>query len=333
MKNQSLAFSRKAAKNLSVAILVIASSFSFSFPSFAESLKELSLETNDFAVKVYRQGQNNQLNINIWDIKNKSSVANAQEIKKAEMTVSKDVSQKEEKQDENPWLEIAKIVLTPLSNSLSVFLLVVVLAWIIWNFVRQNSNQIIALLRNLNIRSIGVGEFFTLEFEQSISDAYVKQDLGLPSVNDKREIRDVVEHLAPLVEGKRILWVDDHPENNHQEQAIFTKFKINVQSVRTSALAQQELLARPNYYDLMISDWNRDPQQDPNKAEGLRFLEEIRADGIEIPVIFYHGIVDEQELNQRRSLAKQARAIGTTGSPGELLKWTMAGLVSKSLLP
>jgi CheY-like chemotaxis protein len=189
------------------------------------------------------------------------------------------------------------------------------------------------LIRDLNIRSIGVGEFFTLEFEQSISDTYIKQGLGLPSVNDKREIRDVVEHLVPLVEGKRILWVDDHPENNHQEQAIFTKFKINVQSVRTSALAQQELLARPNYYDLMISDWNRDPQQDPNKAEGLRFLEEIRAIRIEIPVIFYHGIVDEQQLNQRRNSAKQAGAIGTTGSPGELLKWTMAGLVSKSLLP
>jgi hypothetical protein len=122
MKNQSLACSRKAAKNLSVAILVIASSFSFSLPSFAESLKELSLETNDFAVKVYRQGQNNQLNINIWDIKNKSSVANAQEIKKAEITVTKEVIQKEEDQG------IAKIWLTPLANSLFVFLLVVFLA-------------------------------------------------------------------------------------------------------------------------------------------------------------------------------------------------------------
>jgi hypothetical protein len=74
MKNQSLAFSRKAAKNLSVTILVITSSFSFSFPSFAESLQELSLETNDFAVKVYRQGQNNQLHINIWNTKNKSKL-------------------------------------------------------------------------------------------------------------------------------------------------------------------------------------------------------------------------------------------------------------------
>jgi hypothetical protein len=91
-------------------------------PSFAESLKELSLETNDFAVKVYRQGLNNQLNINIWDIKNKSSVANAQEIKKAEITVTKEVIQKEEDQG------IAKIWLTPLANSLFVFLLVVFLA-------------------------------------------------------------------------------------------------------------------------------------------------------------------------------------------------------------
>ena len=240
---------------------------------------------------------------------------------------------KEDNEYANPWLEIGKIVLTPLSNSLSVVLLVVLLVWIIWCFISHNKNQIIALIRSLNIKNIGVSGVFTLEFEEIIDNTYAKQGLGLPSVNDKREIRDLVEHLAPLVEGKRILWVDDQPENNQQEQAIFTQFKINVQSVPTSELAKQKLLARPNYYDLMISDWNREPRQDQNKAEGLRFLEEIRTEAIEIPVIFYHKIFEARELNQRRRLAKQAGAIGTTESPGELLKWTMAGLVSKSLLP
>ncbi len=325
MKKQSLAFSMKAAKKFSVAILLIASLLSFSFPSFAESLKELSLETDDFAVKVYRQRQNNQLSIDIWDIKNKHSIANAQEIKKAEMTVIKDVTPKEEDQ------EIARIWLTPLANSLSTFLLIVFLTLFIWFFLWVNRNRIISLIKDLKIRSINVGQFFTLELEQSISYTYIKQGLGLPSEDDKREIRDVVEHLAPLVEGKRILWVDHHPENNQEEQAIFTKFKIDVQSFRTYELAKRELLARPNYYDLMISDWNGDPQQDPNKDEGLRFWKEISAEIIEIRVIFYYEIVDEQELDRRRSLAKQSGVIGTTGSPGELLKWTMAGLVTKSL--
>lgn len=333
MKNQSLTFSRKTAKNLSAPILVIAFSFSFSCPSVAESLKELNLKTNDFTVRVYRQGQNNQLQIDIWDIKKQSFIVESQEVKEAEISFIKDMIQKEENQDENPWIEIAKIVLPPLSNAVSIFLLVVVLTWIIWSFVWKNSNQINSLINTFNIKSIGVGEFFTLEFEQSIVETYFGQGLGFPSVNDMLEIRNVVERLAPLVDGKRILWVDDHPQNNQKEISIFTQLGIEVQTVLTSQLAKQELLAKPNYYDLMISDWNRDPQQDENKAEGLRFLAELRANPIEIPVIFYHGIVQQQQLNLRRRLAKQAGAIGTTGSPGELLKWTMAGLVSKSLLP
>jgi hypothetical protein len=44
-------------------------------------------------------------------------------------------------------------------------------------------------------------------------------------------------------------------------------------------------------------------------------------------MVFYHGKVTQEELAKRRHLARSAGAIGTTGSPGELLAWTVAELV------
>ncbi len=321
-------------KNISVAILlVIVSLFWLSSPSFAESLKELNVETSDFAVKVYRKGETEQIHLNIWDIKNKSSIANAQEVKKAEITVIKDVIQPEGNENANWLLEIGKIFLLPLSNLIFVILLVLALGNLILFLLRKNRHEIISLIRTFNITSIGVGEFFTLAFEQSVVKTYKNHALDAPSFKDIEEIRDIVERLAPLVEGKRILWVDDHPENNKEEKAIFTQLGIEVKIVKSSHEAWQKLSTKSNDYALMISDWNREPQKQKNKAEGLRFLEEIRTQSIKIPVIFYHGIVDKKELNNRRNLAKTVGAIGTTGNPGELLKWTIAELVTKSLLP
>jgi hypothetical protein len=52
---------------------------------------------------------------------------------------------------------------------------------------------------------------------------------------------------------------------------------------------------------------------------------------LEQRVIYYHGIVDADELHRRRRDAREAGAIGATGSPGELLRWTLIELARVAL--
>jgi hypothetical protein len=52
----------------------------------------------------------------------------------------------------------------------------------------------------------------------------------------------------------------------------------------------------------------------------------MRDSGLEQRVIFYHGLVAPEELAKRRRDALQAGAVGATGSPGELFRWTLIEL-------
>jgi hypothetical protein len=80
----SLMASRIITKSLPAAILVSISSLSFPGLSLAESvsLEEIKLESqiNGLVVKVYAQGNNDRLYMNIWDNNSKSFVANANQI-------------------------------------------------------------------------------------------------------------------------------------------------------------------------------------------------------------------------------------------------------------
>lgn len=146
MKMQLLTLSRKVAKSLSIASLVIASTFSLSFPSFAESLKDLSLETSDFAVRLYRQGDKKQLYINIWKREGKGFyVANASPVQKVEFT----------QEEEKFWLEIGKIILpSPPITLLSILIFVLVLYFLI----SCGQKQINKLRENLGITGFTVGK-------------------------------------------------------------------------------------------------------------------------------------------------------------------------------
>lgn len=157
MKMQLLTLSIKVAKSLSIASLVIASTFSLSFPSFAESLKDLSLETSDFAVRLYRQGDKKQLYINIWKREGKGFyVANASPVQKVEFT----------QEEEKFWLEIGKIILPPLSNFFLIFCLVVAL----FIFICFQKKRIAELIEDFKITKLGVSWF-----EVQFAEAYQKE--------------------------------------------------------------------------------------------------------------------------------------------------------------
>ena len=142
---------------------------------------------------------------------------------------------------------------------------------------------------------------------------------------DEREVRSQARRLIDLPESKRVLWVDDHPNNNTAEVGALAKLQIEVAAVRSTdeALARLSETSGHRGFDLVISDWGRSAE---GPLAGLRFLAAMRMRSHAQPVIFYHGTFGEV---QRAALAASARAAGAFGEavlPDELMRLVLAAL-------
>jgi CheY-like chemotaxis protein len=220
--------------------------------------------------------------------------------------------------------DILKIVLPPVLN------LLVVLAIVLFFWAMRE--RLAQLFDTLGIKSAELPGGFRVErFETLTVEAYAKQELGPPSEDDKRKIYNIGAYLAPLAAGRRILWVDDNPGGNSLERAALLELRIDVQTRRDTGEALAELRDPEETYDVVISDWHRGSSRNDEASEGLRLLHSMRSERIKVPLIFYHGPVGPDQLAQRRQLAHAAGAVGATGSPGELFRWTMIELVKKNL--
>ena len=79
----------------------------------------------------------------------------------------------------------------------------------------------------------------------------------------------------------RILWIDDHPENNSREREYLRGKNIGIYSITSSREAL--LLISLYQYDVIISDMGREE----DAIAGLKLLEQMRNQGIEIPFYIY----------------------------------------------
>jgi CheY-like chemotaxis protein len=81
-----------------------------------------------------------------------------------------------------------------------------------------------------------------------------------------------------------ILWVDDNHDNNRNERFELQKLGIKVLQASSTEEALAVLLSQP--IDAMISDMSRHGRP----RAGLELLQEIKARGRSIPVVFYVGV-------------------------------------------
>lgn len=187
------------------------------------------------------------------------------------------------------------------------------------------------LLDALGVKKVGVspgGEISLECFENRMADAYKKRLHKLPSENERRRIRNIHQCLAPVVLGRKVLWVDDYHAGNKDEHLAFAEMSIEVQDCRTTDEAIQLLDVAARGFDLVISDWSREGEIVTQPSAGLELLKRIRDDKkLSIPVIFYHGSVPQDELETRRRLSLEMGGGGTTDNPGKLLDWTVGELV------
>jgi CheY-like chemotaxis protein len=138
-------------------------------------------------------------------------------------------------------------------------------------------------------------------------------------------VRSQARRLIDLPEVKRVLWVDDHPENNAAEVGALAKLQIEVAAVRSTgeALARLSETSAHGGFDLVISDWGRSAE---GPLAGLRLLAAMRVRSHAQPIVFYHGTSGAM---QRAALAASAGAAGAFGEavlPDALMRLVLAAL-------
>lgn len=140
------------------------------------------------------------------------------------------------------------------------------------------------------------------------------------------EAEDMAVALIDMPEQKRVLWVDDKPENNHHEIAALAKLQIEVVTVRSTEEAIARLDSDAEGFDLILSDWSRPEPLDGLPSAGVKLLHALAGRPRRIPVIFYHGTFDAAARARQRDLLMGAGAFGEAVHPGELLTLVGAAL-------
>jgi CheY-like chemotaxis protein len=152
------------------------------------------------------------------------------------------------------------------------------LSWVVLAFV-----VVAALLRLLRsqdapLSKLGLGpagvtmEFAEARFDEAVakSDQKTQQAIGDAA---KRSVIDRLQAHAPLLAKARILWVDDHPENNAALVDLLRQFGASVDTPRSNADAFE--LLGTSRYDVVISDVARDDENPGGDLKGVEFANAV----------------------------------------------------------
>lgn len=90
--------------------------------------------------------------------------------------------------------------------------------------------------------------------------------------------------VGDLIQGRRILWVDDNPGNNEHELGALTALGYVIEQADTNEVAASR--ASEKSFDLVISDIGRKPPAPP--TEGLNLPGYLQGQGIIIPPVIYY---------------------------------------------
>lgn len=128
---------------------------------------------------------------------------------------------------------------------------------------------------------------------------------------------------AQRIAGAKLLWVDDHPENNIYPRRAMEAVGIQI----TLSKSTQEALEKvhSDTYDVIISDMGRQPsdsQAPYEKMAGYDLLDKLRAEHINTPFIIYAG--SNSPKHQKETISRGG--IGTTNNTQELFQMVIDGI-------
>ncbi|MFV0475516.1 MAG: hypothetical protein ACK5MQ_15100, partial [Pikeienuella sp.] len=119
---------------------------------------------------------------------------------------------------------------------------------------------------------------------------------------------------------RRILWVDDKPENNATLIAILVNEAIEVDTARTTRQALDRLAAAPDGYAAVVTDQGRLEESGLRRNAGTELVRRMRAEGIGLPVALYTSARGAT----RGGAAREAGADLVTASPSDLRAFVAA---------
>lgn len=205
-------------------------------------------------------------------------------------------------------LELVKLIPSVLWFCLVTILIVM--------FYRPIRDDLLPRLSGFNVMGVEfsfVQESLDAALELAEKNPQWKVDV---SREQKERALNRARHHWKLFRGARILWVDDHPENNINERRMFAQLGAHIDMARSTDEALGQL--RAGVYDLAISDMARGD----NVVAGLDFLAQFRKENKTTPMIFYVGVLDSEK-------GVPAQAFGITNRPDELLHLTLDTLERK----
>ena len=189
------------------------------------------------------------------------------------------------------------------------------------------------ILRNVSEFSLKAGVFEAkaktqeIEAAASLGAAIAKHegelhpDNKISTENESFKIPGLVNRVfQPRVirrlTNRRILWVDDRPENNFFERRALEALGIQFTISTSTDDALKKL--HQNNYDVIISDMGRPP----DKRAGYTLLDEIQTMEINTPFIIYAG----SNLPEHKAEARQRGAYGSTNIATELFELVISSI-------
>jgi CheY-like chemotaxis protein len=181
---------------------------------------------------------------------------------------------------------------------------------------------------NLSILKLGPLEAQREQAEKivdSLKQAAKEQKQDDPQLSSDENTRNIPklakQAVNPLMMRQlsktRILWVDDHPENNTYQRNALEALGIRFTIVTSTEIALKELKSKE--FDTIISDMDRSP----DKVAGYTLLDEVKAMNINVPFILYARGGNREE---RKKEALKKGAFASVSGPQSLFETVINAL-------
>ena len=115
-------------------------------------------------------------------------------------------------------------------------------------------------------------EWAEAKLDEAVSKSDVETQRAIGNVAKRAVIGRLQTH-AELLARARILWVDDHPENNLPLIELLREFKATIDTPRSNDEAFA--LLRQSRYDVVISDVKRDNEGPGSDLKGIEFAQTV----------------------------------------------------------
>jgi CheY-like chemotaxis protein len=138
--------------------------------------------------------------------------------------------------------------------------------------------------------------------------------------NAARQSVQIIGELSPRnlrqIEGTKVLWVDDNPDNNtHERQSLEA---LGVRFVLSTSTDDALNKVKIQKFDAIISDMGRPPDH----TAGYTLLDALRSSGDQTPFIIYAS----SRAPEHQAEAKRRGAVGCTNRPTELFAMVLSVL-------